>query len=263
MWSRTGGTLWLVAAACSSSLFAACEPVLDVGSWMCAEREEVQPSSSAARPVAVPWSTGFEHDFCDYMDLGGFCIVSPMAHHATVSSPVHSGQHAAAFGVVSSDPDAQQSRCVRQGILPGEAYYGAWYFVPARANNAGNWNLLHFQGGDAPLQHGLWDVSIENGSNGELQLVVFDFMNSKVRNATTPKPIPIGAWFHVEFYLKRASDKSGRITLYQDDELLLDAANLITDDSAWGQWYVGNLATALTPAESTLYVDDVTIRDSR
>jgi hypothetical protein len=33
----------------------------------------------------------------------------------------------------------------------------------------------------------------------------------------------------------------------------------MTDPSNWGQWYVGNLATALAPSNSTIYVDDVTI----
>ena len=32
-----------------------------------------------------------------------------------------------------------------------------------------------------------------------------------------------------------------------------------TDDSNFGQWYVGNYADGLEPADSTLYVDDVTI----
>ena len=34
---------------------------------------------------------------------------------------------------------------------------------------------------------------------------------------------------------------------------------LVTDDTDWGQWYVGNLADALVPPASTVYVDDVTI----
>jgi hypothetical protein len=34
---------------------------------------------------------------------------------------------------------------------------------------------------------------------------------------------------------------------------------LATDNTDWGQWYVGNYATSLVPPSSTLYVDDVTI----
>jgi hypothetical protein len=84
-----------------------------------------------------------------------------------------------------------------------------------------------------------------------------------VRRPETATPIPIGEWFHLELYLKRAADATGEVALYQDGELLFRATDLITDDSDWAQWYVGNLATDLTPPESTLYVDDVTIRSSR
>ena len=76
-------------------------------------------------------------------------------------------------------------------------------------------------------------------------------------------PIPIGEWFHLELYLKRATDATGEIALYQDGELLIEATDLITDDSSFGQWYVGNYADGRTPADSTLYVDDVTIRSDR
>ena len=64
----------------------------------------------------------------------------------------------------------------------------------------------------------------------------------------------------MQFYLVRAADPTGEVALYQDGELLLDQTNILTDDSSVGQWYVGNLATGLTPSESTLYVDDVSIR---
>jgi hypothetical protein len=109
----------------------------------------------------------------------------------------------------------------------------------------------------------LWDVSLENTADGELEPIVFDFLNGRLRRAASPKPIPIGAWFHLEFYLERAADTSGSIALYRDGELVVEARGIETDDTRWGQWYVGNLATGLTPAESTVYVDDVTIQRSR
>ncbi|HEX6242688.1 MAG TPA: heparin lyase I family protein, partial [Polyangiales bacterium] len=78
-----------------------------------------------------------------------------------------------------------------------------------------------------------------------------------------PVPVPINTWFQLEFHLKRAADASGEVALYQDGQRLIEEKNLITDDSSWGQWYVGNFATALTPADFTLYVDDVTISATR
>lgn len=215
-------------------------------------------------PISLPWSAGFEQGFCDYTQLSGFCYAAPAASYTTVTEPVHSGRYAAAFNIVSDGAvDGHQTRCVRQGMMPTEAYYGAWYFVPARATNTDLWNLLHFQGGDASMQHGLWDVSLINGAGGALELVVYDFLNGRARRAATPRPVPLGVWFHLEFYLKRAADNTGAFTLYQDGEPLIAASGLKTDDTRWGQWYVGNLANGLTPPSSTLYVDDVSIRANR
>jgi hypothetical protein len=214
-------------------------------------------------PIEVPWSTGFENRFCDYTELAGFCYVGDPANYEIVTSPVHSGRRAAAFTVNADDPEGFQARCVRQGVLPTAAYYGAWYYLPSTAENSEVWNLIHFQGGTPSGLHGLWDISLVNTADGNLEVVLFDFLSGVGRNPTTPTPVPIGSWFHLELYLSRAADATGEVELYQDGPLLIQATNLVTDDSGWGQWYVGNYANGLSPADSTIYVDDVTIRAVR
>jgi hypothetical protein len=248
---------WLAAL----SALCACAPKLTVGEWTCAENGVETEIPDKTEPIAVPWSTGFETRFCDYTQLAGFCYTEPLASYTIVSSPVHSGSHAAAFRVQSDKMDGNQARCVRQGGLPSDAYYGVWYFLPQSASNAAVWNLVHFQGGTPAGPHGLWDVSLVNGKDGQLEAVVYDFLSGAVYRPA--RPVPINAWFHLEFHLKRAADASGEVALYQDGELLFEEKNLITDDSSWGQWYVGNFATGLTPPDLTLYVDDVTIRATR
>jgi len=219
---------------------------------------------SATDPITVPWSTGFENRFCDYSQPSGFCTDPPQ--YTIVNYPTKSGHYAAAFNVVGDGEDggtAQQSRCVRQGVLPKQAYYGAWYYVPTTATNHALWNLIHFQGADSPtaIPHGIWDVSLTNGVDGRLNLLVLRFLwpGSPAAHILNGPPIPIGSWFHIEFYLRRAKNATGRAALYQDGVLVADFPNVITDDTDWGQWYVGNLATSLSPPESTLYVDDITI----
>jgi hypothetical protein len=245
-------------------VFGACQPNLSVGEWTCVQSGDASTAPNTDDPLTLPWSTGFEDEFCDYARPEGYCYAEDLASYTIVTSPVHSGRSAAAFKVTAGNSNGHQTRCVRQGVLPSAAYYGAWYFIPARATNSALWNLWHFQGGSGPsLQHGLWDVSLANGPSGDLELVVFDFLNGVTRRAANRTPIPIGAWFHIEFYFERSDSATGKVALYQDGEELLEVANVITDDSNWGQWYVGNLATALTPRDSTLYVDDVTIRSTR
>jgi len=74
--------------------------------------------------------------------------------------------------------------------------------------------------------------------------------------------VPVGSWFHVQLFFKRAADMTGEVALYQDGEQLFDVTDLVTDDASLGQWYVGNLATDLSPSTATLYVDDVTLSSS-
>jgi hypothetical protein len=206
--------------------------------------------------------TGFEHRACDYTRLAGFCYTDSLGSFDFVRSPVHSGQYAAAFHVTTTDDAStdEQARCVRQGVFPANATYSAWYFIPAPATNAGNWNLFHFRGGDPSAQHGLWDVSLGNATGGSLGVHLFDFLHYLERYPVSAPPVPIGSWFHLELRLKRAADATGEVALYQDGQLLLELTGLVTDDTNWGQWYVGNLATALVPPDSTVYVDDVSIR---
>ncbi len=226
----------------------------------CATSASTAPDAEA--PVSAPWTTGFEDGFCDYALPMGFCYGAGGGSFTVVTSPVHSGQHAAAFSVQGTlDAGESQARCVQQGIFPGAAYYGAWYYVPATALNGGVWNLLHYQGGvPGQVLHGVWDVSLVNvGSGGPLHVSFFDFLNGSTPSASAAPTIPIGQWFHLEVYFKRASGATGELSLWQDGVLAVHLTGLATDDTDWGQWYVGNYATDLMPPASTLYVDDVTI----
>jgi hypothetical protein len=253
------GCLLTTAALCC---LGACKPTMVVGEYKCPESSpEGGSPPSQTDPIAVPWETGFENQRCDYEQVAGFCYSFPPVVFRVVASPVHSGEFAAAITVVTgTDAGSEpQGRCVRQGVLPAEAYYGAWFYIPTSATNTGLWNLFHFQGGhlDTSSQHGLWDVSLANGATGELNLHLYDFLNGNVGDSP---PIPVDRWFHVVFYLKRAKDRSGRVALYLNETRVVELTNLVTDDTEWGQWYVGDLASALQPPESTVYLDDVTIR---
>jgi hypothetical protein len=179
-----------------------------------------------------------------------------------VDSPVLSGDRAAAFSITfAPDTDGAQSRCVREGEFPVHAAYGAWFYLPTAPTEADNWNLMHFQGADgSPPLENLWDVTLYRRDDGTFIPVVFDAIARDARLPPTPTPVPIGKWFHLEFSWLRAADATGAIALRQDGELVLEVDGLVTSTKDFAQWYVGNLANSLTPPDSTLYVDDVTIR---
>jgi hypothetical protein len=254
----------MVATAALSCL-GACKQSLVVGDYICPviSMEGGSPPSKTD-PISVPWASGFENQLdCDYKQMAGFCYGLPPASFRVVASPVHSGQFAGAFTVLTGTDagDQGQVRCAREGVFPVQAYYGAWYYFPETATNTGLWNLFHFVGGSD--YHGLWDVSLINGRTdagptGPLNLRVYGFLDNTVADGP---PVPIGSWVHIELYWKRSKNTNGEIALYQNEVRVVSLKNLVTDDSGTGQgqWYVGNLATALRPSESTVYVDDVTI----
>lgn len=221
--------------------------------------------ADASGTLMVPWSTGFETGFGDwYQPSGqGYCYVEGSATYAIVTSPVHSGQYAAAFTVntaAASPAVPSQTRCVRQGVLPPAAYYGAWYYIPAAASSEINWNLLHFQAGDGPDAsdlHGLWDVSLTNTTATSVASEAYDFFNMTTLDGGAA--IPIAQWFHLEVFLRPSEGGTGTFTLTQNGQVVATISGVETDDAPWGQWYVGNFASALSPSMSTVYVDDVTI----
>jgi hypothetical protein len=255
---RRGSAIGRGVVAMASLGAIACERQILVGADRAdAAQCPADSGSDAALPaLVVPWSTGFENGLADWNNQGlCYGIIYPQI----VTSPVHSGQHAAAFTVNSAVPGAFQARCKKTGVLPESAYYGAWYWVPNFATNNDNWNLLHFQGsnvanGSCVLE--LWDVSLKNDATGGLTTSVYDFMRSR---SLPGRSMPTAQWVHLEVYIKRAADNTGQFTFYQDGQAVVDLTGLSTDDSAWGEWHVGNLATALSPPMSTVYVDDVTI----
>lgn len=213
-------------------------------------------------PLPAPWKTSFEDGFCGYKSQAGFCYADDDSEYRVVTSPVHSGPFAAAFDFHPTDKaGARQVRCVREGVLVDEGYYGAWYYVPSKLRGSDSWNLFHFQGGPPGKQlHGLWDVSMDRRS-GELAVYVENWLDDARYDAATPVPIPFDRWFQLEFYLKRSADPTGEVALFQDGVELLRQTDLITDDSPFAQWYVGNWAGSVTPTSTiTLYVDDVSVR---
>ena len=250
-------------AALTVLVLNACQPRLSIGEWTCSEDGTPSTIPETTAAVSIPWSSGFENRFCDYTELAGFCYADPAASSTElVTSPVHSGRYAAAFTVKTDAGGDAQTRCVRQGTLPTAAYYGAWYYIPEPTKPTGNWNLFHFRSGDElTATHGLMDVSLV-AEGSDLHLGVFGVRHVRIGEALNPPPVPIGSWFHVQLFFKRAADMTGEVALYQDGEQLFDVTDLVTDDASLGQWYVGNLATDLSPSTATLYVDDVTLSSS-
>jgi hypothetical protein len=277
-WDRPLGLLrgasLLGGLAVAAVSLARCDPNLVIGA---------DAPDGAAVPeggltaIDFPWSTSFEDGDPDYQAPQGYCYESFGGDVAIVGAPpdAHSGSHVAAFSVVAETGapfnQVSQVRCVRQGVLPQSAYYGAWYYVPqpvtvlsVGAPVFSLWNLFHFQGADSPSGQfrNLWDLSVASQPDGALHIYGYDFLRTQTLDASLVPPIPIGTWVHLEVFLKRSDADAGEFAIYQDGQLALDLQGIQTDPTVWGQFYVGSLAYALMPPNVTVYVDDVSITGS-
>jgi hypothetical protein len=76
------------------------------------------------------------------------------------------------------------------------------------------------------------------------------------------REIPVGRWFHVEAFLRTATDDSGEIAVWQDGELTFRATGR-TSETTHSEWMVGAVADGLTTAASELYIDDAAISRRR
>jgi len=250
----------LAATFAALLVLAACAPKLNAGDFECSADGGASDGASArpleTDPVTVPWSTGFEERACDYTSIANYCYGDEP--YVFVSEPHHGGHFAAEFKVAP-----KETRCVRGGVFPESAYYGAWYYIPeALIAVKSAWNLWHFQAGaDPDSLHDLWDLNLSKGARaGEWELTILDRPdNFASYRGSEHIPVPIGHWFHIELFLKRAADTNGEIRLYQDGVLLFEQTKLKSDASKFTQWYVGDWADGATPSTSSLYVDDVSI----
>jgi hypothetical protein len=248
-----------------------CEPELVVGTLDLTENCDpgatpdgmLNDTGILPDPVATPWETSFEDGVCSFAETQGYCYSDEASEYRLVGSPVRSGTVALAFEIAPSVPQDGnlQARCVQQGALPNAASYRASFFLPSTVDSADNWNLFHFDGRSPSDPHGLWDVSITRETSGALRLFVWDFLRGMMRPMPDLPDLPIGSWFEVEVVWERSTDRDGRFEVYLDGESGLELNGLITDDTELGQWYVGNLATSLSPLPYTLYVDDIAISD--
>lgn len=272
LWSAVLKVLFIAA------MLLGCDAKMVMATWSCPQNgktsfygtasESMASAAGAggagaiAVPFELPWNAGFENDFCEWEGSGAFCMTPGHPIKRVVMDPVHSGDFAAEYTVDSAKANKSfQSRCVRRGMFPAAAFYGAWYFIPKLPNQFRLWNLFHFQGGDAQDQnyHDLWDVSIVKRDDGSLRLAFYDFGRSTLPDQSNAPSIPIGAWFHIQLYVKRAADDTGEFVLFQDEISILQLSGVVTDDTMLGQWYVGNYAEEMDPVQSTVYVDDVSI----
>ena len=218
---------------------------------------------------------------------------------AATRQPAHSGNWSARATIRGAIRGQHGSRAVRLmrwtnaawdaggQPLPREAYFSAWYYIPTlynpnkygdwARNQVSWWNIFQFKDKDQNGQsQPLWTVNLL--LDEDAQQLCLSLYSPRNTNATHHQPdpvfVPVGKWFHLEVLYRCATDATGRITLWQDGQQLLDVSNVVTSlggrdgQSLHPTWGVGSYtdhveALGEAPGTATIYIDDAAVSTRR
>lgn len=196
--------------------------------------------------------------------LGGTAADLPDTSLAISTDVAHSGRYSVKLtnGAVSVYEDAH---LWREDDYPVSAYYSAWYYLPRAYQTTADWSIMQFQvpTADGGVVGQLLDVDLRSLPDGDLILSVYDHRAAYLRTATPDPaiPVPVGRWFQIEAYYRNADDESGEIAIWLDGQLNYDLHRPFGTTPIY--WTVCSKTYGLSPAESTIYVDDAAVSLAR
>lgn len=160
-------------------------------------------------------------------------------------------------------------------LFPESAYYGVWmrvdhnYSVQNNASPSGGWwNVFQFKSNDEDgKSQPVWVLNVGNDAkSGKMHFYLYSKHNKPNSvSQTTPVPIPVGRWFHVEALYKQSkrTTADGSLLVWQDGQLILSAKNVKTVLAQKSIWGVGNYTDHITggekPGTASVYFDDATV----
>jgi hypothetical protein len=219
--------------------------------------------------AGILWQATFEPgDLSEWLADGHGGVYTDGQAPAPVATQeqVHRGQYAG-LAVFSPNSVTAFSYFYREQPIPVEAYYGAWFRIPAPLQVRSFLSLLHFgyhQAASDPNTTAIWDFDLQPDSDGSLVPRLYQTGAASPVAAQPAVPVPPATWVHFELLFKKAADATGQIVAWQDGVQIMNVANVVTAPTDWIQWDVGGGALDLiTPTPVSIYVDDVTISSTR
>jgi hypothetical protein len=263
---------WFALGLLGSASMLGCGQQLDVGS-------------------DVLWTARFENgDLGEWTSVsGGGAAAFPAPNVVDVSKDkVWRGTYAARLAIqTASDGSQANAGLSRTGFLPAEAYYSAWYYLPAAVKVSTFWVIFKFRmrsvADDASTVAELFDLNLANTSSGGMTLRLYDHRAGDIPLEVAEPTVPVGTWFQIEAYYRNpgssagntdgdgtdgsaadggAPNDDGQLTFWLDDQKILDVTGPMAPTS-WVAWDVVSVAVNLTPSAAVLYVDDCAISRTR
>lgn len=217
----------------------------------------------------VVWSADMESGSLSQWtaDQGGEAVFNTGSGSVEVTQEqAHGGTHALKLSISGASGQVQAARIFRWHENQSEAYYSAWLYVPRTYRPKEWWDIFQFKGkttDDDPESTPLWVVDVNSRPDGSMYLYLWDARNRRSFKPNAAVNVPIGTWFEITAYYRRAEDHSGRIALWQDGTLLYDIDHVQTAIGPDVQWSLANYTDDIDPPNPTIYADDAKIRVAR
>jgi len=254
------GFSWLLPLA-----LVACQPEIVLGDSEGASG----PGSAVPVPGAVLWSTDHEAGSVDDWALGGDAQGGEFywgdAQGEVRSGIGRDGSQALVMTIDTSFSDApSQGFRVYRRIEPAPAFYSASFRLEEAHAVSDWWSIFLFHARNASLSlendTSLWDVRVVNDAGGGMALQFFDHETQEGSLSGRLGAVMPGQWFELTAYLDYLPPDATRLRILLDGAPLFDMTGLRTALHEHVFWAVGNGANGLSPALSTLYMDDAAIR---
>ena len=224
------------------------------------------PSFSFGDHPDLYWWTDHESgdtsDWIDKVDPGGF-IIPGGSRVEVVKGIARSGTYA--LMVEDLKPDSRDyPLAARNGPMPLEVYCSAWYYIPEAIHPKTYSWFVDFRSRHAPF--GSQDftdeirLSLTTRPDGTMGSVLLSEQLGTVQ-PMIDREIPVGRWFHIEAFLRTATDDAGEVSVWQDGELTFHARGR-TMPTTYTEWMTGIVSEGFT-GRSRLYIDDVAISRRR
>lgn len=221
----------------------------------------------------VLWVSTFEggtfDEWTGVMGGGADAFPGPSNTIAVSTAYAHHGHYAAELTIVAG-PDGSQANAGlnRKGGLPVEAYYSAWYDLPRTISVGTFWVLFKFRlrtdAADPNTENEFYDLELVNAPDGSLTLQLFDHRSGlNVPLVSPPVVVPVSEWFQIEAFYRNAQDDSGRLTIWLNDQQVVDVNGQPMAPTPWVEWDAVNVGENLTPSTAVVAIDDCAISLSR
>jgi hypothetical protein len=205
----------------------------------------------------IEWDEGADDD------SGGYYADADGTAPAYVTGHAHSGNGSAKLTIdTAKDNGAGRIARLYRRIETEEGYYSAWFNLAEDHTPSSWWSVFLFRAvKDRAKSVDLWSVNLTRTSDDKLTVSLFDHATSKTIEVADPAPIiPVGKWFELQAYLKQAHGQPSQLIVWLDGTQVFKLDDTTpTPDGQPIYWVIGNGGAKLTPAISTVYVDDARV----